>query len=496
VLDEQTGTRLCAVLAGCGEDQVAIRSAGVFARRLVRAPRPPARQRWQPRGTVLITGGTGAIGGHVARWLAGRGAPHIALTSRSGPAAPGAAAQAATLAAAGATVRIAACDSARRADLAGLLDRIDADGETLTALFHAAGTAPGGPVHDANEESLDGVLAPKADGAAFLDELTAGRELDAFVMFSSGAAVWGSGGLAGYAAANAYLDALAENRQARGLAGASVAWGLWGGGGMGDGPAGAQLKRLGVRDMDPLLATSALAQALDGGTATLTVADIDWARFAPVFTLRRASPLIAGLPEADAALAATTRSEETGGNAAGETPPALAGQLAGLPRAGQDRLLADLVRAQAAAVLGYQGAEDIEPARAFKDLGFDSVTALEFRNRLGTATGIALPATLVYDHPNPAVLAAYLRSELVPDDGQTGADPILAELGHLESGLRKLDPSCAMRDEITSTLRGMLSNWMQLQHPAEPAADLDGEQIQFQNATPDEVFEFLDKELG
>jgi hypothetical protein len=123
------------------------------------------------------------------------------------------------------------------------------------------------------------------------------------------------------------------------------------------------------------------------------------------------------------------------------------------------------------------------------------VTALEFRNHLSVATGIALPATLVYDHPSPAVLAGYLRSELVPD-GETGTDPVLAELGQLESRLRQLDPNCDARDEITSTLRGMLSRWLELQKPADPTASPESSEIQFQDATPDEVFEFLDKELG
>jgi acyl carrier protein len=306
---------------------------------------------------------------------------------------------------------------------------------------------------------------------------------------NSGAATWGSGDLAAYAAANAYLDALAENRRARGLRATSVAWGLWAGGGLGDGEAGTQLQRLGVREMDPALATAALAQAIDGGQVSLTVADVDWTRFAPVFALRRPSPLIAGLPEVSDALRAGADSAA----ASAEPASALARQLAGLPRAGQDRVLTDLVRAQVAAVLGYSSPEAVEPARAFKELGFDSVIALEFRNRLSATTGLALPATLIYDHPSPAVLAGYLRSAIVADD-ETGAPPIIAGLKRLESDLLEMAGNSEIRDDVTTILRAMLSNWIEAQEETRP--DGDGTSVAFDSATPDEVFSFLDKELG
>ena len=170
------------------------------------------------------------------------------------------------------------------------------------------------------------------------------------MLFSSISATWGSGGQPGYAAANAFLDALADSRRGRGLAATSVAWGLWGGGGMGAGPAAAQFQRRGLRVMDPELAVGALAQALDHGEGLVTVADVDWPRFAPAFTLRRPSPLIEGLPEVRLALSATPESIADKGPAVG-TP--LARRLAGLPRADQDRMLVNVIRAEAAAVLGY-----------------------------------------------------------------------------------------------------------------------------------------------
>jgi acyl carrier protein len=410
--------------------------------------------------------------------------------------APGAAALAAALAAAGTAVTVAACDTACRTDLAGLLDRIAADqvagdGPPLTAIFHAAGIAPGQRVSDSTPADLAGVLGAKATGAARLDELTSGLDLEAFVLFSSGAAAWGSANLGAYAAASAYLDALAGHRRGRGLRGTSIAWGGWGGGGMADSEAGAQLRRLGLRDMDPELAITALAQALDDGQTTLTVADVDWTRFAPVFTLRRPSPLISGLPEVARALRTS---------AAAETPPDqgandLATRLAGLPRAAQDRVLTDLVRAEAATVLGYSSLEAVEPARAFKELGFDSVTAVELRNRLRAVTGLTLPATLIYNHPSSAALAASLRSALVTD-GATDASPILAEIAGLESALRDMPANSEIRDDITRALRGMLSNWMEAQ-PVSDASDVaEKSGIAFELATPDQVFDFLDKELG
>jgi NAD(P)-dependent dehydrogenase (short-subunit alcohol dehydrogenase family)/acyl carrier protein len=467
VLDERVAARLCGVLTGCGEDQVAVRTAGVFARRLERAPRPRTAREWQPAGTVLVTGGTGALGGHVARWLAGRGAPSVVLASRSGPAAPGTPAQAAGLAEAGTAVQVIACDSADRTALAGLLSRIPLDGPPLTGVFHAAGSGLGGAVEQVTVPDLAAVLAAKAAGAAHLDELTAGQDLDAFVLFSSIAATWGSGLQAAYAAANAALDALAESRRSRGLAATSVAWGLWGGSGMGDGEAGTQLRRLGLRQMAPDLAIGALAQVLDGDEGLVTVADVDWARFAPVFALRRPSPLIGALPEVGRALAAaSTAGDAQAGERARED---LTRRLAELPRAGQQRLLTDLVRAEAATVLGHASPDAVGPDRAFRDLGFESYAAVELRGRLAAATGLPLPATLVFDYPTPAGLAQYLRAGLVPALSDQSADEGEAEIRKVIAAI----PLNLLRNA------GLLDSILELAHSGDgaPGPELDTDSI-------------------
>ncbi|NUP50070.1 MAG: SDR family NAD(P)-dependent oxidoreductase, partial [Catenulispora sp.] len=444
--DERTPARLCTVLAGCGEDQVAVRSSGAMARRLVHAPvtvqatdhsaetsvkaaESGGGGRWQPRGTVLVTGGTGAIGGHVARWSAARGAARLVLTSRSGPTGSGVASLAARLAAAGARVDVVACDLAERAAVSGLLARIASDGPALSSVLHAAGIARGCLVQDLGPADLADELAAKGAGTDALDELTQDLDLDAFVLFSSGASTWGSGMLGGYAAANAYMDAVAERRRQRGLAATSVAWGLWGGGGLGAGDAGDQLQRYGMRFMDPDVAVQALAQALDGDDGLISVADVDWEKFAPTFTLRRPSPLIASLPEVKQALA--TAATPSADAASGAPQSDLARQVSALSRVEQDRLLVDVVRGEVAAVLGYASADAIEKAQAFKDLGIDSVTAVELRNRLNAATGLRLPSTLVFDYPSSAVLADYLRDELTgvrpgPSAGAAAQAPIAA----------------------------------------------------------------------
>ncbi|WP_344659920.1 type I polyketide synthase [Catenulispora subtropica] len=428
--DERCAARLCTVLAGCGEDQVAVRASGAMARRLVHSPADDTGgKRWQPHGTVLVTGGTGAIGGHVARWSAGRGAARLVLTSRSGPTGSGAAALAARLAGTGVRVDVLACDIAARAEVSGLLARIAADGPALSSVLHAAGIARGCLVQDLGPADLADELAAKGAGTDALDELTQDLDLDAFVLFSSGASTWGSGMLGGYAAANAYMDAVAECRRQRGQAATSVAWGLWGGGGLGAGDAGDQLQRYGMRFMDPDVAVRALAQALDGDDGLISVADVDWEKFAPTFTLRRPSPLIASLPEVKQALATAEAPAAQTASAAPQSD--LARRVSALSRVEQDRLLVDVVRTEVAAVLGYSSPDAIEKAQAFKDLGIDSVTAVELRNRLNAATGLRLPSTLVFDYPSSAVLADHLRGELTgvqsgPAAGTPAVAPIAA----------------------------------------------------------------------
>ncbi|NUP48701.1 MAG: SDR family NAD(P)-dependent oxidoreductase, partial [Catenulispora sp.] len=258
--DDRTASRFCALISDYeSEDQVAVRPTGILGRRLEHAAPSPSAAAWQPRGTVLITGGTGALGGHVGRWLTGRGAERIVLTSRSGPGARAVAGLAADLATAGTTVEVAACDTSQRSEVSALLARIAASGPALSSVVHTAGVGQATMLAETSLTEQATVTAAKTGGAAVLDELTADLDLDAFVMFSSIAATWGGGMQPGYAAGNAYLDALAENRRARGLAATSVAWGPWGGGGMTDEDGAEQMARRGLRLMEPRLAVQALA---------------------------------------------------------------------------------------------------------------------------------------------------------------------------------------------------------------------------------------------
>ncbi|MDG4818385.1 SDR family NAD(P)-dependent oxidoreductase [Micromonospora sp. WMMD956] len=418
-LDRRARGRLAAVLAGVGhEDQVAVRTSGLFARRLARAAADPAPQRpgWRPAGTALVTGGLGFLGAHVARWLAREGAAHLVLTSRQGPAAAGAAELEAELTGLGAAVTVAACDVADAASLRALVDGLAADGVTVDAVFHAAGVAHAGPLAGTDVAELADGLHAKVAGAVNLDEVFGG-DVSAFVLFSSGAGVWGGGLQGGYAAGNAFLDALAEDRRRRGLAATAVAWGAWDGGGMLDTDGAAdQMFRSGVRPMRPDLAVAVLARALADDDTTLTVADIAWDRFHQTFAMTRPRPLIEDVPEVARILAARTRDDDE----PAEASP-LRGRLAGLAEPERRRTLLELVRVHAAAVLGHASAEAIGADRPFREIGFDSLSAVEMRNRLGEAVGLRLPATLVFDRPTPTLLAGWLADRILGVTEQAAA---------------------------------------------------------------------------
>ncbi|WP_248843656.1 type I polyketide synthase, partial [Streptomyces prasinus] len=404
-LDRRAGARLAAVLAGTGdEDQLAIRDTGVFARRLRHAAPEPAAVPWRPDGTVLITGGTGALGSHLARTLAARGTPHLILTGRRGPDAPGAADLVEELAGSGATASVVACDAADRDALAAVLACVPA-AHPLTAVVHAAGVSDDTALTELTEERLDAVLRAKADAADVLDDLTGGLDsLTAFVTYASVAGVWGSGGQAAYAAANAHLDALAERRRAAGLPATSVAWGPWAEAGMAaSDEAAARLRRRGLRPLDPDAAVTALDRAVASGDACVTVADVDWERFAATFTATRPSPLLTELPEVGDT--ATTPVPAAGA--------ALRDRLTALSAAERERVLLDLVTTTVAGVLGHRDRAAVDPAAAFRDLGLDSLTAVELRDRLAAATGLPLPAALAFDHPTALLLAAHVRGELL-----------------------------------------------------------------------------------
>ncbi len=408
------------VLLGAGEeDQLTVRASAVTARRLVPGPAATgASSRWNPTGTVLVTGGTGGVGARIARAAAGRAgeAPlHLLLVGRRGPDAPGVAELRADLESDAVTVDVVAADIATADGVAAALAAVPAD-RPLTAVVHAAGASQSCPVADTTTADAEHVAAAKLRGAELLDEQLGDHALDAFVLISSSAGAWGSGGQAVYAAANAGLDGLAGRRSAAGLAATSIAFGSWGDTGMmlGEGVEDV-LRRRGVLPMDPVLTAEALLDAVDSGATGAVVADVDWGRFAVAFTAGRASRLISTLPDAAAALADPELSGEEA-----EIVAALRGAAA----SEREQLLLDVVTEEVARVLGMDSGSALDVRRPFTVLGFDSLASVDLRNRLGERTGLRLPATLLFDHPTPEEVAARLGTDLLPDlDAPAAAGP-------------------------------------------------------------------------
>jgi acyl transferase domain-containing protein len=464
---------LARALAGTAEDQIAVRPSGLLGRRVIRRTPQAAGSPWQPRGTVLITGGTGALGGLVARWAAHHGADHVVLVSRSGADADGARPLAADLAALGTPVTFEACDVADRDALAAVLARIPRQWP-LSAVVHAAGIGRYAAVVDTDLSAFADVVTGKVAGAANLDALLSDVPLDAFVLFASIAGVWGSTGHAAYGAANAYLDALAQSRAARGLPATSVAWGGWAGVGMAD-TIQDELSRHGVRAMPPELALAALHRSVGHGAPTAVVTDVDWPLFVPAFTAARPTRLFVEVAPAEG--------EET----RDETSVAgLRALLAGKTATQQEQLLADLIRDHAAAVLRHADSEAIMSDRTFREQGFDSLMTVELRNRLNAATGLTLPSTLVFDHPMPRSLAQHLRAEMVP----AGEPVSLAEeMDRLDRALTDALIDDEAHARVTTRLTDLLTRWQAERPGPAPARSP-------KSASDDEMFRYLGEEFG
>jgi acyl transferase domain-containing protein/acyl carrier protein len=507
-LDERVLTLLAGVLDGAGsEDQVAVRGAGVFARRLVRARsvRPisgsaakraeeegPAGVWTPPPGTVMITGGTGGLGAHVARWLAGIGAQRLLLVSRRGEDAPGVRELCAQLREMGAETAVAACDVADRDRLANLIESLP-ESHPLGAVVHAAGVGDLGGLDSLGVADLQRALSAKARGAFNLDVLTQHLDLRAFVLFSSIAGTLGSAEQGAYAAANAYLDALAAERRARGLTATSIAWGAWAGDGMAgvaERQLGDALRRHGLHPMAPGLAVEALNGALLRDEAYTVVADIRWDTYAPLFASARGRPLIEDLPEVQAALHAGARA---GASAAGQELQR--GPLEASPEK-RERLALEWVRVEVARVLGHASSETIDGARPFKELGFDSLLAVELRNRLSDLTGLDLPATLVFDYPTPGAVAALLLSELTGEESPDGGR-VDTELARLERTLLSLEDP-AERRGASARLQAVVAKLDGARDGSEQREPQDGVAVaaRLLDASDDELFGFIDQQLG
>ncbi|MGX7828815.1 type I polyketide synthase [Actinokineospora sp. 24-640] len=455
LLDVDGTTESAAVVdaaLGSGEPQLALRAGVAYAPRLTAlAPAAGARPDLDG-GSVLITGASGALGGLLARHLVTEhGVRRLLLLSRRG-CPPDLAAELTGL---GAEVTGVAVDVSDRAALAGALA-----GARLSAVVHAAGVLDDGVVRSLTPDRLDTVLRPKVDAAWHLHELTASHDLTAFVLFSSIMGITGGPGQASYAAANAYLDALAVHRRARGLPAQSLAWGLWAEpGGISGGLADVDVERMRRSGMNPMSSADGL-RLFDAALAT----DL---------------PL---LVPADLTLPRTR-----GQRPAARQDAGLAARLGGLSDDERGRALLEVVRAQTAEALGHDDPAAVSAANPFKELGFDSLTSVELRNRLASATGLRLPVTLVFDHPTPGRLAEHLAGRLRGPSAGIGAHG----LDELEAALPGM--GAADRRAVVARLRALLRQGETALH-AVPAGSGDDDELD--TATDEDLFEFIDKELG
>ncbi|WP_436975825.1 type I polyketide synthase [Nonomuraea angiospora] len=393
-LDGDTPEDVIGQALASGESQLAVRAGELWVPRLGRAmdleDRGPV---FGPEGTVLVTGGTGGLGALVARHLVTEHeVRRLLLVSRRGPEAPGAAELVAELSELGAEVEVAACDVADREALFAVVASV---ADSLTGVVHTAGVLDDGVITSLSGERLDVVLRPKADAAWHLHELTRGLDLTAFVLFSSLAGVLGSAGQGNYAAANAYLDALAHHRRAQGLPAASLAWGLWTTSGMARELTEADLRRMERAGVQPLTTEEGLE----------------------LFDLGIRSGRAALVPAKFTKAGTRTRPRRV------RPAQGLAERLATMEPDQLQDTLSELVSGQVAAVLGFADGSAIEPGRQFQDLGFDSLTAVELRNQLNAATGLQLPATLIFDYPTPHDLTRFVLEQLFPAAAARTAGP-------------------------------------------------------------------------
>ncbi len=464
------------------EPQMALRGGRVLAPRLARAPVQRLHQHaFDPLGTVLIVGGTGLLGGLLARRLVKtHGASHLLLASRRGPAAEGALELQAELEGHGASVAIVACDACERSQLERLLETVPAEAP-LTAVVHAAIALDDGVLEGLTPERVERVLAPKVDAAWHLHELTKDLGLSAFVLFSSAAGTLGNAGQSSYAAANVFLDALAERRCAEGLPGVSLAWGPWVAGEDGDGHLSAadlaRLTRAGLGALSYEQGLDLFDAACMSEEALLLPLRLDPAILRTQMRAAGVPALLRGLMRVPAPRV---------GEGVGES---LAQRLAGVPFEDRERVVRELVRAEVAVVLGHPSPQAVDERRAFSDLGFDSLTAVELRNRLSAVVGRHLPSTLIFDYPTPADVAVYLLSEM----SEEGAATVLVdgELDSLELTLPGVSGDEAGRARIARRLQALLAQL----NDAEPANGKVDVAQKLQSATPDELFDFIDKEL-
>ncbi|MFB7718367.1 SDR family NAD(P)-dependent oxidoreductase [Nocardia sp. NPDC056100] len=448
-----------------GEREFAIRGDQTWVKR-VRGDTLRPTGRWRPTGTVLITGGTGALGAHVARRLARNGATDLLLVSRRGPEAPGAAELIAELSAAGAHPVIAACDVGDRDALADLIAGIPAD-RPLTDVVHTAAVLDDSLVESLDRERLERVHRAKVAAALHLHELTRDLELSSFVLFSSVTGVVPAPGQANYAPGNAVLDALAEHRRELGLPATAVAWGHWAGAGIAGSAAG-QLRRGGLRAMSPAQALTALEYAVVGGAGDVIVADIDWAAGDPI----HARLLAEVLPVADSSSA-----------------PEPAHEFAALDAAERHRRIHALVREETSAALGHVDSNAVDDDRGLRDQGFTSLSSVELRNRLRQRTGLDLPATLVFDHPTVTALTTFIAAELVPAQPPR-LDILLGDLERVAAGLAAEDLSAAERTVALDRLRRLIDE------SSSGTAEPENTSALSESATDADLIDFIGSELG
>ncbi len=440
-------------------------------------------------GTVLITGGTGMAGGLVARHVVSRyGARHVVLASRRGERAEGVGELVAELARAGARVQVVACDVGDREAVAGLLAALPEE-YPLTAVIHAAGVLDDAVIASLTPERVDTVLRAKVDAAWNLHELTRDLNVSAFVVFSSMAGTMGTPGQGNYAAANTFLDGLAVHRRAGGLAAVSVAWGLWE-------QASAMTRHLSGRDLARMnrggLAALSSQQALELFDTAMIIDH-------PAVVAARLDPAALGdssvaLPPLFSQLVHRPVRRRVDHTDTAVSMSALAQRLHGLAPEEQHRQLVELVCSQAATVLGNSASPDIDPDRAFQDLGFDSLTAVELRNRLKNASGLALSPTLIFDYPTPTALADHLRSRLA--SVSTDEPDRLARFNEVARELETLasqpgwNPSD--KSQLTSRIQTILTD-LASQHDTNTNQPSDDD---IQQATESQLFAILDEELG